>query len=376
MVYKGIYKKNFYTIHGQTISYDRKYFYCKNCKKGFYYLDHILKTENLGKFSPRMNVIISRLNAELPCGKVFELMNDLFGLKLYSSTIQLIGERMGEDIFHQKTCHELKVEDQKACHRFYIFIDGKLVPFRPDKLSIKTQKKKFARKKFERNFHEVKNAVIVKERIDGKQEIYYVSYYADKEIFGKYLDTYIQHLGVLNADEVIVVADGAKWIWNWVDDYVPNAVRINDWYHSVEYLVNAIKSYFQTAEVKNTKEYQEFIGNLEIGNTDEIISILKNWCERKKADSDNPISKAYTYFKNNHTRMMYDEYEKKAYLIGSGRVEGANKSLIDDRFCKSGMAWSERDVNKIIFLRTLIYNKRFKQYLYQRFGVKNVFSRI
>ena len=35
---------------------------------------------------------------------------------------------------------------------------------------------------------------------------------------------------------MVFVCDGARWIWNLVDTYFPNALQIVDWYHAEERL--------------------------------------------------------------------------------------------------------------------------------------------
>jgi hypothetical protein len=83
-----------------------------------------------------------------------------------------------------------------------------------------------------------------------------------------------------------------------------------------------------------------------------------------------------TRFDTAKERIMYKDYEEGGHPIGSGRVEGANKSLVDFRFCQAGMGWSKRDVNKILALRTLIFNRCYEQILCRRFKRSRTFARI
>ena len=43
------------------------------------------------------------------------------------------------------------------------------------------------------------------------------------------------------AAEVIVLADGARWIWSMVEDLLPHAVQILDFSHAKQYLWEAGK---------------------------------------------------------------------------------------------------------------------------------------
>jgi hypothetical protein len=45
--------------------------------------------------------------------------------------------------------------------------------------------------------------------------------------------------GVLSSDEVVVLGDGAHWIWNIAERHFPRATQIVDWYHASEYIWHA-----------------------------------------------------------------------------------------------------------------------------------------
>jgi hypothetical protein len=45
--------------------------------------------------------------------------------------------------------------------------------------------------------------------------------------------------GVLSSEEVVVLGDGAHWIWNIAERHFPQAIQIVDWYHASEYVWQA-----------------------------------------------------------------------------------------------------------------------------------------
>ena len=49
------------------------------------------------------------------------------------------------------------------------------------------------------------------------------------------------------AHELVILGDGAEWIWNLVDQHFPQAIQILDWFHATEYLYPVAKAAF-TAE--------------------------------------------------------------------------------------------------------------------------------
>jgi hypothetical protein len=60
----------------------------------------------------------------------------------------------------------------------------------------------------------------------------YTAALAEAEAFGAQVDVEARRRGVAQADEVIVIGDGAHWIWNVADQVFPGATQIVDWYHA------------------------------------------------------------------------------------------------------------------------------------------------
>jgi hypothetical protein len=70
-------------------------------------------------------------------------------------------------------------------------------------------------------------------------EVSYVGDVAEAADFGQLLWCEAARRGVLTAREVIVLADGAHWIWNLADEHFPEATQIVDWYHASHYVWQA-----------------------------------------------------------------------------------------------------------------------------------------
>ena len=135
------------------------------------------------------------------------------------------------------------------------------------------------------------------------------------------------------ATEVVLVCDGARWIWNLVERYFPKAVQIVDWFHAEERLEQIAEEAF--AKDKAQEWLEETLTELWRGNTPFVI----NACE-KLAGRLAPASKALTYFRNNAHRMQYDKFREQGYLIGSGTIESACKQIVSQRLKRSGAQWN------------------------------------
>lgn len=64
------------------------------------------------------------------------------------------------------------------------------------------------------------------------------------------------------------------------------------------------------------------------------------------------------YVRNNVHRMDYPSYRAKGWLIGSGHIEAACKTVVGQRLKGSGMRWSESGADAVCCLRALFKSER------------------
>jgi hypothetical protein len=57
-------------------------------------------------------------------------------------------------------------------------------------------------------------------------------------------------LGIRQTEEIIVLADGAKWIWKQVEQNLPGAAGVLDIYHANEHLYAAAKALYREGATK------------------------------------------------------------------------------------------------------------------------------
>ena len=135
------------------------------------------------------------------------------------------------------------------------------------------------------------------------------------------------------AREVVFVCDGARWIWNLVETYFPQAVQIVDWFHAEERLERVAEDAFAKDQAQDWLE--DTLTALWYGDTPFVIRACENLASRST-----PASQAVTYFRNHAHRMQYDRFRKMGYMIGSGTVESACKQIVTQRLKRSGAQWN------------------------------------
>jgi hypothetical protein len=176
-----------------------------------------------------------------------------------------------------------------------------------------------------------------------------VHYYADigpAEDFGRLVwSTGFQHHAQL-ADELIMLGDGARWIWDLVTEHYPDAIQIVDWFHACEYLDPVAQSAFSDTEQQKAwvEETTEALWN---GELDKVIAACQDHVDPNR--EKDPAQKAVTYYTNNQHRMNYPTYRANGYQIGSGTIESGIKQIGTQRMKVAGAFWnleSARNVAK------------------------------
>lgn len=153
---------------------------------------------------------------------------------------------------------------------------------------------------------------------------------------------------LLHYPEKVFIADGARWIWKYIEDQYPDSVQILDYYHALEYLHDFAKDHWPR---KASRE--EFISTctamLDQDRVAEVIDKVKQ-IEPLEA-SEESRGKLLSYYQNNQHRMSYHTFRKQGYAIGSGAMESAHRTVIQERVRRSGQRWTKEGVQQVVNLR-------------------------
>src|SRR5690606_17575534 len=150
--------------------------------------------------------------------------------------------------------------------------------------------------------------------------------------------------------KLILINDGAIWIDLFIKLKYPECISIIDYFHVCEKLANFSKSCIPKSKRQNWfKEKKEKL--LKKGG-EEVLAELKNTRVISKRQEEEK-RKLITYFENHAHKMNYPEYDKKGYYIGSGFIESAHRTVIQDRMKRSGQRWSIEGAGHMLNLKTL-----------------------
>lgn len=170
--------------------------------------------------------------------------------------------------------------------------------------------------------------------------------------FDKLIDS---HLKTSNY-ELVFISDGAEWIANWQLAKYPCAIMILDFYHVLEHLGDYSKMVFNSPTNKADwmSEQKE---KLLKGDLDKVIAAIKEKSEGRRIDIQKKATALTNYYEKNRYRMKYNQYLEKGYCIGSGAIESAISTVVQQRCKLVGQRWTCR-VKAVLNVRALYMSNK------------------
>jgi hypothetical protein len=329
----------------------------------------MLDVEKTG-FSPGLRRMMAMTGAELCFDKARNMIRNLAGIEVTDKDVERIAEAIGADIARKEEqdmasamADELKTSNE-APPILYIAPDGTGVPV----LKRETEGRKGKSADGIARTREVKLGAIFTQTSKDKKgrpvrdpfSTSYVGKIENAEDFGKRLYAEAQKRGLVNAKRIVVIGDGATWLWNLADLHFGKAIQILDYYHASEHLCGLAQILYPEDELGRKRWSKPLLDYLWNGKIEKVLAKLcsLNLKGKKKEMMENTIK----YFENNKNRMRYDKYREMKLFIGSGVVEAGCKSVIGQRLKQSGMHWTVRGANSIIALRCCVESGNFESY--------------
>ncbi|MBK5292888.1 MAG: ISKra4 family transposase [Acidobacteriia bacterium] len=213
------------------------------------------------------------------------------------------------------------------------------------------------------HFREVKTGVLLlpSERVEtspGRRSVvrrFLVTCLGEADGIFRRLYSQLRELGWVGPHTVVViVGDGAEWIWNRAPMFV-HRCEILDFWHALEHAWAFARLGYGQDSVQADRWVRGIAEDLRAGKVQEVIARLKR-LRPKTEELREGLQSLIRYYSENAARMRYDEYLRLGYGIGSGAVESAHKQVVHARLRQAGMRWSEAGARRLLALRLLLLN--------------------
>lgn len=177
----------------------------------------------------------------------------------------------------------------------------------------------------------------------------------DLDELGLQLRRQAGQVGMDRADQWIGLTDGGNGLENFVVKNFPRDVQlILDFWHPSDYLRELAHLLHADDAEARQQLHQKWCHIMKHEGGQAIIAHLEQFpLPPRKPAARQKLSETLNYFGNNVHRMDYPTYVAKGWLIGSGAVESACKTVVGQRLKLAGMRWREAGTDAMCHLRAL-----------------------
>jgi hypothetical protein len=161
-------------------------------------------------------------------------------------------------------------------------------------------------------------------------------------------------VGMERADRWIGLTDGGNGLENFMQVNFPrDLVLILDFWHASEYLADLAKLLHPNDEDASSRLHKEWSHIMKHEGGKRIVEVLQTLALPRKTAIKEKLDVVLNYFTNNLHRMDYPTYVANGWLIGSGSVESACKTVVGQRLKLAGMRWREYGTDAMCHMRAL-----------------------
>jgi hypothetical protein len=190
----------------------------------------------------------------------------------------------------------------------------------------------------------------------------YVATRQNLESFKRQLYAEALQRGLLQAETVLVLGDGAAWIWKLATDTFKNADQRLDLYHAKEHLWTLAGELYGKGTVEAEAWVRPFLRWLDQRN-DGAMDVIRSLDDLQRAlnafgqNQQKALAREIAYLTEHKDRMDYKHARKLGQPGGSGAIE-STCSQYQRRFKRTGQFWSLTGDEALLALDTLHRNGR------------------
>ncbi len=198
--------------------------------------------------------------------------------------------------------------------------------------------------------------------------LHYVARRTAKGGFGPLLYVLAVQPGLSRAKQLVVLGDGAPWIWKLVAEHFPGAVQMVDWYHAQEHVWDVAHAVFGPGSQEAGIWAKHACTLLVHGQIEDLVAAIGKLPPIAPApdESRSVPDKAVDYFTTNAQRMRYPAFRAQGMHVCSGIAEAACKTVVDTRAKRTGMRWTPEGLDAVLPLRTAQLNHTYDEFWEQQ----------
>jgi len=340
---------------------ERPWYACRGCAHGWSPADRVLGLAQRGRVSAGLDEWLVRLGAATTFRDAASLLQLLTGRAMVAESVRRHAEARGTALAATQAAAIHRVEETGQAAEGPVEAPGVLL-VEADGVQVR----------YTDAWHEVKIGLAAGCRAGEAIAPSYVAAREGPAAFGPRLLAEAARRGALAVvgwqgglwgtslavlRPVVVLGDGAPWIWNLAADHFGARTEIVDFYHASEH-VWALATALYGPETPTTRHWARAqTGRLSERGADGLLEELGR-LRAATPEAAESLRRERGYFRTNAARMNYPAYRAQGLPIGSGPVESAGKHLVQHRLKRPGARWSQAGAMAVLTLRTYLASNR------------------
>lgn len=297
--------------------------------------------------------MLTDFGAESSFGKAVERVKEHYGIEVPSGAVRQITEHHAEVMLKQQQVLT-ELSERGGQSQIIGQMDGSMVPL----VAVKENVRGDRRKTRTVSWQEARLALA---RVPGSLTARFGATMGSANDAGDQLTACVIRLGGGSKTKIHCVGDGASWIVEQVERcFGTQGNYLIDFYHVSQYLAAAGRS------VTPSKERQWLHRQQNLLKANRLKTVLKTLAAHQEpsqtAAPEAPVRACYRYLSNRTQNLDYRRALKEGLPIGSGEIESAHRSVIQERLKIAGAWWKRNNAEKMIALRIRRANKEWQSY--------------
>lgn len=182
----------------------------------------------------------------------------------------------------------------------------------------------------------------------------YLSGLYDLDELGLQLRKQAGQVGMDQADVWIGLSDGGNGLEEFVRQNFPrDPVLILDFWHAADHLLELAKLLHPDDEEARQELVTRWCHTMKHEGGQRIVDVLRAYPLPRPRGVRQKHAEVVNYLSSNVHRMDYPAYVANGWMIGSGAVESACKTVVGQRLKQAGMRWREYGTDAMCHLRAL-----------------------
>jgi hypothetical protein len=342
------------------VTWTRPWAHCRDCHRGWSPTDRVLGLAPQQRHSATLRAQLIDLGGATAFAAATGLLARLTGVSVSPETVRTVAETAGAALDRAQRADRETVERTRAPagpvdaapHQLVAETDGVLVRFRS-------------------GWHEVKLGVVGgwdPAAPADRQRLEAPSYVAAREPVAAFAGRWGAEVarrgglaevaytgsgvgpGLATLRRVVILGDGARWIWAAAAEQFGERIEIVDWYHASEHVWAVARAVYGEGTEAAQAWADGGLTALYDAGAAGLLERLRD-LDPATAAARTVVATERGYFQTNRDRMRYPAFRAQGWPIGSGAVESSAKHLIQQRLKRAGCRWSDAGGQAMVVLR-------------------------